>query len=145
MIFKNILVPYDGSNQSKHAFKIALNMAKKYNSKITMISVLASSYTGHWYHNSSLRSSPRISGSKYRVSVDFEQFKSAANKTKVSFQSKILDSLSTTKTLVSYAKSKKFDLIIMGAHGRTGWDKLILGSVTDGVVHRVMCPVLIVR
>jgi len=26
-----------------------------------------------------------------------------------------------------------------------GWDKLILGSVSDGVVHRVKCPILIVR
>ena len=33
----------------------------------------------------------------------------------------------------------------MGAQGITDWDKLIRGSVTDGVVHRVRCPVLIVR
>jgi len=33
----------------------------------------------------------------------------------------------------------------MAAHGITGWDKLILGSVSDGVIHRVRCPVLIVR
>ena len=49
------------------------------------------------------------------------------------------------KKLVSFAKSKKIDLIIMGTHGRTGLDKLIVGSVASGVSQRVGCPVLLVR
>ncbi|KKL03821.1 hypothetical protein LCGC14_2622300 [marine sediment metagenome] len=75
----------------------------------------------------------------------FESFWSAAEKYKVSFISEIIESHSVTKTIVSYSKSKKIDLIVMGAHGITGWDKLILGSVTDSLAHRVRCPVLIVR
>jgi len=47
MLFKNILVPHDGSGHSKHAFKVALDMAKKYNSKISMVTVLDTS-TGLW-------------------------------------------------------------------------------------------------
>ncbi len=43
MLFKNILVPYDGSGYSKHSFKVALDMAKKYNSKISMVTVLDTS------------------------------------------------------------------------------------------------------
>lgn len=39
MLFKNIPVPYDDSSHSKHAFKGALDMAKKYNSKISIITV----------------------------------------------------------------------------------------------------------
>ncbi|TFH00820.1 MAG: universal stress protein, partial [Nitrosopumilus sp.] len=34
---------------------------------------------------------------------------------------------------------------VMGAHGTSGFDKLVLGSVTDSVIHRVRCPVVIVR
>ncbi len=59
--------------------------------------------------------------------------------------SEIIESHSITKAIVSYSKSKKIDLIVMGAHGMTVWDKLTLGSITDGVMHRVRCPVLIVR
>ncbi len=142
MLFKNILVPHDGSGHSKHAFKIALDMAKKYNSKLSMVTVLDTS-PGHWA-NTNLWDKA-IGGTKNLVTKEFESFESAAKKAKVPFQSKIIESHSTTKAIVSYSKSKKIDLIVMGAQGITGWDKLILGSVTDGVAHRVKCPVLIVR
>ncbi len=142
MLFKNILVPHDGSGHSKHAFKVALDMAKKYNSKLSMVTVLDTS-PGHWA-NSSLWDKA-IGGANNLVTKEFESFESTAKKAKVSFHSEIIESHSVTKTIVSYSKSKKIDLIVMGANGITGWDKFILGSVTDGVAHRVKCPVLIIR
>jgi nucleotide-binding universal stress UspA family protein len=36
-------------------------------------------------------------------------------------------------------------MIVMGAHGRTGLDRLLLGSVTERVVRTAACPVLTVR
>ncbi|MEK0346568.1 MAG: universal stress protein [Nitrosopumilus sp.] len=142
MLFKNILVPYDGSSHSKHSFKVALDMAKKYNSKISMVTVLDTS-TGWWAHTNLWDNA--MVGAKTLVAREFESFESVAKKAKVSFHSEIIESKSVTKAIVSYSKSKKIDLIVMGAQGITGWDKLVLGSVTDGVVHRVRCPVLIVR
>jgi nucleotide-binding universal stress UspA family protein len=79
------------------------------------------------------------------VTKEFESFESVAKKAKISFHSEIIESKSITKSIVSYSKSKKIDLIVMGAHGTTGLDKLILGSVSESVIHRVRCPVLIVR
>lgn len=49
MEFKNILIPYDGSNFSNLAFKTALSLAKKYNSKITVIICIDIHYSGTWY------------------------------------------------------------------------------------------------
>ncbi len=142
MLYKNILVPHDGSSHSKHAFKVALDMAKKYNSKISMVTILDTS-PGYWAHTSLWDNA--IGSATNLVTKEFESFESAAKKAKVSFHSEIIESKSVTKTIVSYSKSKKIDLIVMGAQGITGLDKLILGSVTDGVTHRVRCPVLIVR
>ena len=142
MLFKNILVPHDGSGHSKHAFKVALDMAKKYKSKITVITVLDTS-SGMWGHTTIW--DKEIGGTNTLVTKEFESFESATKKVKVSFRSEIIESKSVAKTIVSYSKSKKIDLIVIGAHGITGWDKLILGSVTNSVIHRVMCPVLIVR
>jgi nucleotide-binding universal stress UspA family protein len=142
MLFKNILVPYDGSSHSKHAFKVALDMAKKYNSKLSMVNIL--DVTSKHLFNSKLWDKA-MSGAKNRITKDFESFESVAKKAKVSFRSEIIESKSVTKTIVSYSKSKKIDLIVMGAQGTTGWDKFILGSITEGVTHRVRCPVLIVR
>ena len=41
--------------------------------------------------------------------------------------------------------AKEYDLLVMGTHGRTGLDRLLLGSVTEGVLHRTSVPVLVVR
>jgi len=104
MLFKNILVPYDGSSHSKHSFKVALDMAKKYNSKLSMVTVLDMS-PGHWAHTNLWDKA--IGGTKNLVTKEFESFESTAKKAKVSFRSEIIESKSVTKTIVSYSKSKK--------------------------------------
>ncbi len=52
---------------------------------------------------------------------------------------------STVKQLVTFAKARKIDLVIMGSRGLTGWKKLLLGSVANGVSQQVHCPVFIVK
>lgn len=144
MPFKNILVPYDSSSHSEHAFKVALNMAQKYNSKITVVSVLSSISPGHWNCSSD---PPQQVFRKARIGVrrDFQGLESTARNVNVSFAQKILEDVSISKTLVTFAESKKFDLIVMGSHGRTGLKRLFLGSVANGVAQVVKCPVLIVK
>jgi nucleotide-binding universal stress UspA family protein len=43
---------------------------------------------------------------------------------------------------VSFAQLQKADVIVMGTHGRRGFDRLMLGSVTDRVMRTAPCPVL---
>ena len=48
-IFKSILVPYDGSKNSTNAFHVAVDIAKKYDSKITVLTcIVKPSYRGTW-------------------------------------------------------------------------------------------------
>ncbi len=47
--------------------------------------------------------------------------------------------------IVRFSKENKFSLIIMSARGHTALSHLLLGSVSDIVVHHAPCPVLIVR
>jgi nucleotide-binding universal stress UspA family protein len=46
--------------------------------------------------------------------------------------------------ILATAEEWKADLIILGTHGRTGFDHFISGSVAEGVARRSLCPVLIV-
>ena len=46
-------------------------------------------------------------------------------------------------TIVSVARDG-FEIVIMATHGRTGLNRVALGSVTEGVLHRSPCPVLII-
>jgi nucleotide-binding universal stress UspA family protein len=47
--------------------------------------------------------------------------------------------------IVTLAKDRKADLIVMGTHGRTGLRRLLMGSVTEKVIGAAACPVLVVR
>jgi nucleotide-binding universal stress UspA family protein len=47
--------------------------------------------------------------------------------------------------IVRIAEEEHFDLIVMGTHGRKGFERLIMGSVAERVVRRAACPVLTVR
>jgi nucleotide-binding universal stress UspA family protein len=48
-------------------------------------------------------------------------------------------------SILSFAQAQKSDLIVMGTHGLRGFDRLMLGSVTDRVMRRAPCPVMAVR
>lgn len=47
--------------------------------------------------------------------------------------------------IVEYAEDIKANLIIVGSHGYNRWERLLLGSVSDSVVHHAPCSVLVVR
>ena len=145
MLFKNILVPWDGSKHSFHAFKIALDMAKKYNSKITVVHCIQSeAYRGQWFPDSRY-SKAVIKKQTKTAEIEIDKLIIMAKKVGVSISSNILVGDSIVKQLVTYAKSKKIDLVVMGSHGRTGWSKILLGSIVHGVSQNIHCPILVVR
>jgi nucleotide-binding universal stress UspA family protein len=145
MLFKNILVPWDGSKYSNHAFKIALNIAKTYDSKISVIHCIeVDEYGGTWYPDS--RYSKAIRKKQTEIAKnEILKLVDQAKKISVPIYSNILTVDSTTKQLVAFAKSKKIDLVVMGSHGKTGWKRMLLGSVASSVSQNVHCPVLIVK
>ena len=48
-------------------------------------------------------------------------------------------------TIVEHAASGRFDLIVMGTHGRTGLSHVVMGSIAERVVQKALCAVLTVR
>jgi nucleotide-binding universal stress UspA family protein len=49
------------------------------------------------------------------------------------------------QVIVETAKEWSADLIVIGSHGRGFWKRMLLGSVTDAVVHHASCSVLVIR
>jgi len=144
MLFQNILVPVDLSTQSTRAFKVALDIAKKRNSKITILTCLELDASHHLYYET--RPSPQQIKKQSRVvKRHFEKLESLAEKNNISIKSKILTSGSAVNNIVTFAKSQKHDLVVIGSHGRTGFDKWLLGSVANGVSQKTKCPILIVK
>ena len=145
-IFKNILVPYDGSKYSLNAFKFAVDVAQKYESKITVLICLRKpSYRGMWnmdsrYINTILKRDEKTA--KEKISKTVEPIK---EKTGIPITSKIIPVTSVADSITSFAKSHNIDLVVMGSHGRTGFNKSLLGSVSQGVSQKIHCPVMITK
>lgn len=53
--------------------------------------------------------------------------------------------INAAPTILEYADEHDADLIVMGSHGRRGFRRLLLGSVTEEVVRLAPCPILVVR
>jgi len=144
MLFKNILVPFDLSSPSNQAFKVALDIAQKYDSKITLITCIEGDAWHHKFYDA--RADMELLKKQSKVAKKhMEKLEAMANKVGVNIKLQILKSTSVVKDITTFAKSRKMDLIVISSHGRTGLDKVILGSVANGVVQRTRCPVLLIK
>jgi universal stress protein A len=47
--------------------------------------------------------------------------------------------------ILDYIKTENIDLVVMGTHGRSGFEHILLGSVAEKIIRRAPCPVLTVR
>jgi len=67
-----------------------------------------------------------------------------ANNAGVKYAIKILRG-DPANTILTYAKDKPFDLIVMGSRGLNSFQEMLLGSVSHRVTKHAQCPVLIVK
>jgi len=143
MIFGNILVPYDGSNFSNRAFKKALDIAKADDSKIIIFSVIEGEYSaisGYSRIHPAVIKKQKIAAKKLICKLE-----SAAKSDGVTTSVKIKQGKSIVNEIITFAKSRKVDLIVMGTHGRSGLSRFILGSVANGVTQQAKCSVMVVK
>ena len=149
-LFSKILVPMDGSDYSFKAAEYAIDIARRYESEIALISVVASkvrygassgifgaippSYLNK-YENEAKKWFNRV-----LVKVKKDGLKVKKIKTDV-----ITTPLSIVSTILQYAQKDDADLIVIGTRGITGFKKMLLGSVASGIVTYAHCPVLVIR
>ena len=149
-LFSKILVPMDGSDYSFKAAEYAIDIARRYESEITLISIVASRVR---YGASSgiFGAIPPSYLKRYeneakkwfnRVLVKVKNDGSKVKKIKTDV---ITTPLSIVSTILQYAQKDDADLIVLGTRGITGFKKMLVGSVASGVVAYAHCPVLVIR
>lgn len=138
---KNILVPYDFTGFSDKAFDKAVEIAKKFDSKIILVTVIGSDINTSGMSLS--RAQEMHDTVENQTMNDLNKIKESVKGIDVSIR--IIHNSSTIDGILSFAETNKIDLIVMGSHGRSGFKKLVLGSVATGIVTKARCPVLIIK
>lgn len=144
MAIKNILVPHDGSEPATKAFKKAVQIAKQHDSKITILTCLDLAGIGGWYVDNRINKQI-MRKAKNETKKLVSELESFAKKSSISVNSVIKETHVPVNTIVSFSKSKGVDVIVMGSSGRGKFDKFMLGSVSNGVLQKAKCPVLIIK
>ncbi|MHA7647727.1 universal stress protein [Nitrosopumilus sp. S4] len=140
---KNILVPHDFTDYSDLAFREALEISKKFDSKITLLTIIGNDTNTSGMSWSRAQEVHDEVESKARD--DLNKIKNSNLGENMSILVELVHNPSTANGILSFAESHNIDLIIMGSHGRSGFKKLVLGSVALEVVTKSKCKVLIVK
>ncbi len=135
---KNILVPLDNSPHSKKGLETAIYLAKLTNAEITGFSVIV------------VYPTLAAAVTKYRefLTRQYEKMlqstKEHCEKQGVKFSYKISNGKPASK-IVEFASKEKFDLIVIGSRGLSGFKGTVLGSVSNTVTQKSKIPVLVVK
>jgi nucleotide-binding universal stress UspA family protein len=155
-LFKKILVPLDGSEHSLKALETAIQIAKKFSGKITLIHIYSVTVS------SVIMPEPTTltpSGVPVMTPAEASKIVEATRKAGASIltdgEQKVKSEGIQVETLlvegqvvheiVKTAKEGNFELIAMGARGISKIREILLGSVSDGVIRSTPCPVLVVK
>ncbi len=144
------MVAVDGSENSKRAAKVALDTAKRVHSELVVLNIIpVSPILGF----PSIGINPYPAGLQtYYQDAEKEGEKIVdgivAEAKQAGLSAKGLVERSQTSTvgsIVDTASSEKVDLLVVGTRGLGGFKRMLLGSVSSGVISHAHCNVLVVR
>lgn len=145
-----ILLATDGTKCSDEAVNVLAHLSFTENDSLKIISVI----------DMALPISIDIYGGFLPPNIEFEKaVKENADKILMETSEKIKSFLTISSNqistevlfgspesrIVETAEEMKADMIVVGSHGYNSWERLLLGSVSDSVVHHAPCSVLVVR
>jgi nucleotide-binding universal stress UspA family protein len=144
MQFRHILAPTDFSEYSKKAVASALEWAKKFGAKLTILHVVElPPYPVEGYVPPNL-SATFLDDVERQATAELAQLVPEAEAAKVEV-ARVVAVGTPYRTIIETAEANHVDLIVMATAGRTGFSHLVLGSIAERVVRTASCPVLTIR
>ncbi len=141
-MFKQILVPVDGSRTSNVAIQQALALAKEQGAKVRLLTIYEPVKHSTAEGQIDLTAAMRLEGEA--ILGDAEKA-SAGSGVEVTTALVSAGTRRIAAAIVEEGAAWAADLIFIGTHGRSGFEHLVLGSVAEGVVRRATVPVLLTR
>jgi nucleotide-binding universal stress UspA family protein len=144
-MYRNILVPTDGSDISLKAVRTACAMAKLAGGSVVTVSVKVP------YPYSAISEMQPVPPQEFydaqeRVTTEWVNGAQAvAREIDVPCKGFTMEAVHPWEAIIEQAKSQNCDLIVMASHGRRGLSALLLGSETQRVLTHCDLPVLVVK
>ncbi|HEU4581401.1 MAG TPA: universal stress protein [Polyangiaceae bacterium] len=143
-IFQKILVPVDFSVHSSFALRTAADLARRFNGSITILHVhdpLPYALPGD------LQPISKEQHGQLRAEIEKElaALRVRAETGGASSVETLVTEGPPAEEIVRCAERGAFDLIVIGTHGRRGFQRMLLGSVAERVTRLAACPVLSIR
>lgn len=149
--FHRILVPTDFSDCSHSACDLALQLATKFGASIDLLHVDEPPAWQGFVIPELVVNMPNEASSSLHEFVQtrthraLEHLVEKFQRAGVAQVRHRRESGEPGTVIVRVAEEEPFDLIVMGTHGRKGFERLMMGSVAERVVRQARCPVLTVR
>ncbi|HTH60827.1 MAG TPA: universal stress protein [Paraburkholderia sp.] len=146
-MYERILMAFDGSETSKHAFGEALRLARVTGGQLCVVHVVDVAVP----FGMGLTSAPVELIDAYRTEAEemLEGARSEAKAASVNCETQLLalDRVndSVAECLQRWATRYGAQLVVLGTHGRRGVKRTLIGSVAEAFVRNAECPVLLVR
>ena len=137
-MFDRILVAIDGSREGGKTLPVAVEMAQRFGSAVTIVHVREHAK----YEGSDVDLGPPTPADEL-VDEALEQFRQADVEARGEIRR--VNPGNTAEQIVKVAADVGADLIVMGTRGMTEWRSMLLGGVANKVVQHAHCPVLLVR
>jgi nucleotide-binding universal stress UspA family protein len=138
---RRILCPVDLSEHSRHALDHAVAVARWYGSSVTALHVFATVPVAAYAPGSGGPGVVMTAPEREQVLAALKDFVAPAGQHDVPFDVLTRDG-DPVREILAQSTDMAADLIVIGTHGRSGFERLVLGSVTEKVLRRAACPVL---
>lgn len=141
---KRILCPTDFSEFSERAFHYALALACRYRAELFLLHVVRPVIIGYPEYAIPDSVSEFYGGLREHAEEQLREFAKVHGEPGVPTAVAVEEG-TATESILDFAREHSVDMIVMGTHGRRGFQRLTLGSVTERVLRKAGCPVLAVR
>lgn len=139
--YRDVLVPTDGSDCADRALGLGVDVATAGGTALHLLSVISLTAFG-----AEIGGVPRATTAAERAEELIEDAVSIAKDAGVGTVSGTVErESSVSRAIRSYVDEQGIDLVVVGTHGRTGFDRYVLGSVAEQLVRTASVPVLTVR
>jgi len=142
-MIKKILCPVDFSEFTNDIIMFAVEIAKRFDAELHLLHVIPN--LNYFTPYESFMTPENLVAIERSIEKEVEKdFEKIAKKIDIPFKKVIKTGVAFVE-IIDYIKEESISLVVMGTHGRSGIEHILIGSVAEKVVRKSPCPVLTIR